>query len=61
MRVQAIIGVILTLLGLTGMGYAAVAIFDQNIPQTPVTGVVVVAFFSFYIGTQILRRIIETL
>jgi len=61
MRLQAVIGIVLTLLGMVGMGYAAAAIFDQNIPQTPMTGIVVVAFFSFYVGTQILRRIIETL
>lgn len=61
MRIQAAIGIILTLLGMAGMGYAGVAIFDQTLPQTPTTGIVVVAFFAFYIGTVILRRVIESL
>lgn len=61
MRLEATIGIILTLLGMVGMGYAAVAIFDQTLPQTPMTGIVIVAFFCFYAGTLILRRIIESL
>jgi hypothetical protein len=61
MRIQAVIGIILTLLGMVGMAYAGVAVFDQSLPQTPMTGIVVVAFLSFYVGTLILRRIIESL
>ena len=60
-KVAVAVGIILTLLGMIGMGYAGAAIFDQSIPQTPMTGLVVVAFLAFYIGTVILRGIIESL
>ena len=61
MRFQTAIGIILTLLGMAGMGYSALSIFDESLPHTPMTGIVVVAFFSFYVGTLILRRVIESL